>query len=382
MKRRWIALLCMLALLLPCLPAVSLAESPLFLGIDDTCPPLNKNVEPIYVGGVPYVPYTVFDRSVGGDILGVYAAWSIEREVVTVYSKAGGTLEFDIPSGTAYSSVENQQYAFSAVVRNGMAYLPASKTCHYFGLGSVVLTSDNGKSSLLRLRSGKQSMSDQMFMHSVSSLLEDRSGSYGQSSNNNNQSTTQTPPPQQPEDPAGTGSSIYLGIRVQGGQQLDELINTLSGQGSLKAVFFFAPEDLAQYEAQLRRLVGNGHRVGLIPKEGTTEQQLNNLEEGQRLLKHILRQQASFVLPRAATDEQRAAIKEAGYLIWTPQVTPASAGRSDGALYQTAIDRIKTKKGKVRLLIDDGMKGGTLGSILNQCRQDGYDFRVLRETDH
>lgn len=379
-KRKWIALLCMIALLLPCLPAAGWAETPLYLGIDDTCPPLNKSIEPIYVGGVPYIPYTVFDRNNGGSILEVFASWNQERESVTVYSKSGANLEFDIPSGTAYSSYENQQYSFQAVVKNGMAYLPASKTCHYFGLGSVVLTTDDGKHTLLRIRSGKQIMSDQLFMHSVSSLLEERSGNDGQSSNNNPGNTQQ--PTTQPEDPVGNGSGIYLGIRVENGQQIDAQINALASQSGMKAIFFFPAEDLAQYEAQLRKLTGNGHRVGLIPKEGSTVQQRNSLEEGQRLLKHILRQQASFVLPGAASEEQRAAWQESGYLLWTANVTVASAGRSDSALYQMAIDRISAKKGKVRLLIDDGMKGGTLNSVLKQCRADGFDLRVLRETDY
>lgn len=389
MKKKVLVVLWLVFLLLSLFPLSSLAaEDPYFIAVNDDLPELSLETQPIRVGGVTYIPCMIFDRRNSGSTLGVFYAWDVKGETVSIYSKSQ-TLEFDIKNGTAFSYDKQKEYNYQAVTRNGMAYVPAASTCMYFGLDLSFPISDDAKVQILRIKNGNQVLDDQMFLRSARPLLEDRSANYqgsGRSSSGGKQTSGGTitirPNETRTEEQRKDDTSVYLGIRVGDAANLSSILTALEESRQLKAVFFFRVDELIPQDDLLREVIGRGHRVGFLPSGNTTEAQIENLQEGNRLLKHILRQKAVFVLQEGGSEELASGLHAEGYLPWTPNISVSGAGRSDSATYQTVLQRLEKKTGKARLLLDDKVKGGTLSSVLKMAEKDGYNMRALRETDY
>jgi hypothetical protein len=358
----------------------SAASDALFIAVNDELLELSVETAPIRIGGITYLPCTIFEKSVTRVDLGVYYSWNAKEQKITLFSK-GRTLEFDIKAGTAYSYIEDQEYAYQAVVRNGMPYVPAAASCGYFGLGCSLLFTDDTQFQLLRIKNGNQVLDDSMFIRSARPLLEELAGKQSSSGTSNKPGGSTVNNSGTSGNGIGQGTMVYFAIRADGGDNLNSIQNAMKGSRQVKGIFFFSVEKLASNDDTLRELVMSGQRVGLIAKGGTLEEQLGNLQEGNRLLKHILRQKAVFVLDEGMSAEIQEGLKAKGYLPWKANITVSSRGRSDTALYQTVLDRIGDSKGKARVLLDDNAKGGTISSILRQLREDRYDIRILRETD-
>jgi len=296
-------------------------------------------------------------------------------------------LEFDIQSGTAYDFAEDREYAQQAVVRNGIPYVPAAWSCGRFGMSCTFPITDDEQFQLLRIKNGNEVIvDDNMYKRSVHPILEDRAAKFGQgepSKPTSGQSGgIKVDIPETSGENTSQEATVYFAIRVDGGAQLDSIFHALKRNLRVKGVFFFHNNQLASSDDFLRELVSNGHRVGLIAEGSSLEEQLHSLEEGNRLLEHILRQKASFVLNERFSEDSQQGLQESGYLLWTANITMASRSRSDAVLYQSILDRIGEKKGKARVLLDDNTKGGTLSSVLRQLQEDQYEIRSIRETDY
>lgn len=388
MKKKGLSMLCLFLVLLSLLPLSSLAaEEPYFIAVNDELPELRLETQPIRVSGVTYIPCTIFDRRNSGVALGVFYAWDTKADTVTIYSKSQ-TLEFNIKNGTAFSYDAQKEYNYQAVMRNGMAYVPAASTCKYFGLNLSFPVTEDAKMQILRIKNGNEILDDQMFLRSARPLLDERTQNYNRgnegSSSGGNQSggSTTIKPNETLPSGEGRGTAVYLGIRVGDGSNLNSILKALDESRQIKAIFFFRVDQLVSNDDLLREVIGRGHRVGLIAFGTTVDAQREYLDEGNRLLKHILRQKAVFVLWEGGSDEVYASLRSEGYLPWTSNVSMSGAGKSDGATYQAVLQRIEKRSGKVRLLLDNKVKGGTLSSILKALEKDGYDLRALRETDY
>lgn len=386
MKKRMVAILCLLFCLFGLTPLMtSAATDTLFIAVNDDLLELTGETAPVRIGGITYLPYTIFDKSVARVDLGVYSSWNAKQETVTLYSKSR-TLVFNIQAGTAYSYQDGAEYSYKAVVRNGMPYVPAYDSCQYFGLKCPLLITDDTYGTqfqLLRITNGNQILGDSMFIRSAQPMLAEmaRKNSQNPGKSSNKPGGTTVNPSGNSAEGIGKDTEVYFSVRVDSGQNLASIQTALKNSRQVKGIFFFSVDKLASSDDTLRELVSNGQRVGLIAKGGSLEEQLGNLQEGNRLLKHILRQKAVFVLDEGMSAETQAGLKEKGYLPWKANVTVGSRGRSDSALYQTVLDRIGAAKGKARVLLDDNTKGGTVSSILRQLREDQYDIRILCETD-
>ena len=391
MKKRVMALMCALLFLLCLLPgSVSAADELYFLAINDSLPELSAQVMPIRVAGVTYVPCTIFDSRVTGVNCGIYYGQDRSKGTVTLYNK-DKILEFNIAAGTAYAYTEGETYSYQAVMYNGLPYVPAASVCRYFRLTCSFLYTDYG--SLLRIKNGSEVLSDTMFLSSAAPILASRMNQYqtaqseGQStpSGNGGQSSSQgggqsgqtTQIPQKPEAGVGEGIQLSLAFQVVDGEDLTGILNTLS-QYRVKAIFFFRTKDLKTYDNAIRQIDSEGNRVGLIPQGSTAQKQLNDLQEGNLLLEHILRQDASFVLSRGDKTVQ-GELKQAGYLLWTGGIQ--AAGES-GSLYRTVIQKIAAVDNFTRILLDDGIPNSTLSRILNQLKISQYEFRMPKETSY
>ena len=106
----------------------------------------------------------------------------------------------------------------------------------------------------------------------------------------------------------------YFGVRVDGGGMAEVLLDTRSNNRRAKAVFFFTVEQLFEQDALIRQIINEGHKIGLIPKGNTLAAVMRDLVEGKTAVKHILRQNITFVLGDDLSDEIRNGLCKEGYI--------------------------------------------------------------------
>lgn len=364
MKKKCIALVCALALMLTLLPGKASASGLFFLGLNDSLMPQSGQLTPIQSGGWVYVPATVFNNRVTGINFGVYYGFTDNNESMIFYNLSGKKMTFNLMDGTATADGSAPPVPSKVIVRGGSYYVPAYAICRYFGLTYSFETTEYGP--FLRIKDGRAVLHDSLFINSCESNMQSRYNAYQQSI---------APPeevvkPAQPEKPAPK-FSLYLGVRGAAGSDLTALFNGLANVRA-SAVVFFPAESVADCADQIRQAAGRGHRVGLIPSGDTPEARLKSVRAGADLVEKIIRQEVWFVL---GGDQELA---DAGYLCWSAGYNTAASGTAT-QLYDGMVKYGENRK-NIRILLDGRASGANLSGALRQLHQDGDTFLVPRET--
>lgn len=371
MKKKLTALVCTAALLLSLLAVPASAGNGLFfLSINDALVPQSTQTTPIQHSGWIYVPITAFSSRVTGVNLGIYYGFSENNDSLVFYNLSGKTMTFDLVNGTATAVNGDPPVPGTVVRQNGVYYVPAYALCRYFGLTYSFYNTEYGP--LLRIKDGNAILSDSLFISSTSSMMRSRYNSYNQSQNNGGTTTPSTPQPVTPEPVENAPQfSLYLGLRANGETDLTAALNALASVQAT-AVVFFPADKLTDCASQLRQAAGRGHKVGLIPVGDTPQAKLESVQTGSRLVAQILRQEVWFVLGSDQT------LSEAGYLCWSPGLTP-SAGGTATEIYESIVSfGDRTNSGRV--LLDCRTAGTILSGVLSRLSQDGDTFLFPRET--
>ncbi len=370
------------------LSSAAAADDVFFLSLDDTLAPLTADLMPIRTSGLVYIPCTVFDQRLTGVNLGVFYGQDKTKGTLTLYSRSK-TIIFDINAGSARDASDGTAYAYRALIRNGRTYVPAYAVCQFFSLGYSDLTTDYGP--LLRIKTGREWIkSDTVFISSAASLMSLRLNEYRQSRTPSTPTATPAPSASVPSSstPSSSSSSatdrsgvrVYLAVRVESGLRLGEMLDDLEAQ-SASALFFFRPSQLKEYDDFIRRAAGLGCRIGLTVDGGTADDMERQIEEGNRLLAHILHTRTYTVLVDG-TDSQRSQLKERGWLCWLENVDGTASGRSAAALVRNIMRDVSAKRSFARILMDDlGTAPSALPGLLRQLRADRYNIRTAVETE-
>lgn len=367
MKKKLLSLVCTAALLLSLLAVpASAGNSLFFLSLNDTLVPQSAQTTPIQHSGWIYVPITVFSSRYTGVNMGIYYGFSENNDSLVFYNLSGKTMTFDLVNGTATAVNGDPPVPGTVVRQNGAYYVPAYALCRYFGLTYSYYNTEYGP--LLRMRDGSAVLSDSLFISSASSMMRSRYDSYNQNSGG----TSSNPQPVTPEPVENAPKfSLYLGLRANGETDLTAAFNALASVQAT-AVVFFPADKLADCAGQLRQAAGRGHKVGLIPVGDTPQEKLESVQTGSRLVAQILRQEVWFVL---GSDQ---ALSDAGYLCWSPGLTPG-AGGSATEIYESIVSfGGRTSSGRV--LLDCRTAGAVLSGVLSRLSQDGDTFLSPRET--
>lgn len=377
MKKRTMALLCALALLLagalPALEARASAasgETVYLLAANDKFCDLPGGVQPVAVNGTIYVPYTLFDKEASGVDLGVYYGLKQEQGTVLSLYSINTHLTFRVTMGVA-EDPQGEQLNFRAVTRNGIPYVPAAAVCSYFGLQySFLPTTDRG--TLIRITSSPNVLSDSLFLSSARESMLYRYNNITQG-----REPLATPAPEPTATPAPTAEptpapgkpdksavTVYLAIdasRYEG--TLGDLV-----PAGVRVLLLFTPGSLPNRAGLIRAAVAAGHSVGLIAEEESGEEALAALEEGNELLGHIARIRTHIVSAPATLTET---LKEAGWLCWQ--------GTAPGTGSSAILNWLDTRRGSVRL--DLPANGATVSRVATGLRSGGYTLRQPVETD-
>lgn len=392
LKKCLLSLLCAAAIVLGItLPGARAAEGKInILALNDqVITPIASTNMPIQVGGTYYIPYTVFDPNVVDVDLGV--KFSLRDNVLTLYTKQS-LLKYDLNAGTCEDRNGNTGYT-RAIVRGGMTYLSVPSVCSYFGIQSYQEATVYGQ--VIRLTTSSAVLSDRDFMDSaLSTSIEDAYKKYWRAQESLNpspspsvspspspsQSVSPSPSPSPAPSPTEGGGdkryvTVSLAFRHSGGEGLPHILDTLSRAG-VSALFFLPPDAVADNAALIRRMVGEGHGVGLSVAGGPAADAAALLEEGNRLLEMAAHLNTRMVLVENGDGDTTAALKAGGWAVWEDNVTfPASGSASYRA--SAVLRSVDAKRSLAHITLgDDEVSAQALDLLLPALQADGYTIRL------
>lgn len=311
--RRILAALLSAALLLGVAAASSASASNVyFMAVNDNLVEMTPENMPMVVGGVLYVPYTMLSIRDTGINLGVSAQYSASRRTALV-SDGSRAVTFDLQSNTAYDPQGNYVDA-RAVMRNAMVFLPLAWVCGYFG-GITYTTNRTPYGTLVRVTNEAVILSDAAFIDAADSMLRNNLASYQQAI------SAQQPSPEPSAEPGPSDSTqpdsgpvVYLALLW--GDAAQEVAQRLESLGR-RGLFLLTPQQLAQEDDLVRRLVGAGHSIGLDLTGTTVSQCVQQAREGAQLLSDIARWPVYIVRAAGLDESQRDQLAQEGWSVWS-----------------------------------------------------------------
>lgn len=382
MKRRILALVCALVILVGSVPARAITEADIyFTSVNDHLLPLTADTMPTWVGNKIYVPASVFDSNSTNTKLGISCKQDSTGNTVTLYTP-NQALVFDLAKGIACDQNTQEQFSYRAMNRNGKIYVPVDGVCDFFGLSDTYAYTRYGY--LVRIRNENSYLDDDRFIDAAGTELKNRSKAFLQSQNTvvPDPPDVPAPPPvvddpviSQPPEQDQSKAQLYLAFRCTTGDGLESILNTLDRHG-VRALFLFSSELLVLRDDLVRRVVGSGHSIGLLSEE---ENAVRDLTAGNRLLAHIAHTAATTALVPAA---QRAGLEAEGWICWseTFSALPRSGERA-AAYAQRIINSIGSRRRTVYLTMDDSSTmANVINTTLSQFEQEKYTILAPLET--
>ena len=344
--RRFLALILCLAVLLPLVSASNrsyAADSYLITIAEDTVlQDVSDNGMAVYIDGIIYIPYATI-RS----LKSVYVNYNQEEQLVTVF-KVGANLQFELDTGLTYDSIQQRSIQVSAKMRNGVPYLPVSIVAAWMGLYfSFTSASDSGLGyPVIRLASSTPTASDNTVLSRNAARLRSVALARDKASG-----IVSPEPPV--ELPPRTVSLLFTGLPAQEELQLPALLDALDSYG-LKGGFFLREEELLPAAESLRELYCRGFTPGIwLTDGGEPLIQVQRCAELYAQLLHI-RVRTVCVYGLELSEEQRAALSQAGFVVWEPAYDPYTDGITAGKLNTAARKVLRTapEQSSLRLRCD------------------------------
>lgn len=371
-KCRFTALLCALVLLCTLMPIRVSAASVYLMALNDKMCDLPGGLLPVPVNGALSVPYSVFDNTMTGVDLGVYYGLSQDGDpILTLYSRSG-YLTFYVKDGRCIDNQGNEKN-FSAATRYGTIYVPLADVCSFFGLHyAVMYTTDRG--NLVRITNQNATVDDATFLKYAAQSMAYRYNNIIKS-----QEPTPTPVPRPTPAPtvrpvpvphqtnAPDRAVVRVYLAVDGDQASEAILDSLSPTGP-RLLFLFTPEALPGQAALVRKAVAAGHSVGLTASGTTLDQVMAQLEQGNELLRHIIRFRTRIA---AAPYWLAEGLTAAGWSCWIPNVST-----SDLVGIQRELDQ-KQSLGRVTLPPSPTL----INQLVRELREVHYTLRQPLETE-
>lgn len=370
MKKRLIALACAVIFCIGLLPARAVhVDEVYFTSVNDILiRPLTAETMPAEINGLVYVPASVFDNTVTGVNLGMYCNQSSTNNVVTLYSLRQ-MLVFDLGRGITYDQHSGEQMPAKAINRNGRIYLPMKTVCDFFKLDGTCYYTKYGR--LVRIRNSAAWQSDAEFIKNAGPSMENALREFlrEQQPVEPPQGAPDDNPPVQPPEPLPEKIQVQvnLAFRCETGEGLETILNRLDETNCL-AFFFFSPDVLSRQDDLVRRVVGQGHGIGVLVQGETPDQSRQQLSEANRVLQHVARTAATAVL---APDSQCGQLEQAGWACWRETGSGLrQPEESMQAQAQRIIQSIVQREGMVYVTLDDSLHTAQmLRTLLPQLKQ-------------
>ncbi|MGN1001570.1 MAG: polysaccharide deacetylase family protein [Oscillospiraceae bacterium] len=357
--------LCLLLLALP--PVESAADSPSFISVNDLLP--SELVGTLYsYGGALYVPYTVFT----GYGLGIYYSYFSESSTAYLYT-LDKQLFFSLGDGKTFDG-DDYYYSASAILRNGVVYLPVSFMCSYFGLSYSYITG-SVYGNVLRIKNGTQVLTDAEFVRAARNVMQSHYDAWNAAqppavSPSPAPTPTRTPAPEAPDRERPDVSLNFVGLPSAG------LLDTLDAYG-VKGCFFLTGEELRADPDTVRRIAGEGHSLGLLCQENVREEYAAFsalLFEAAQIRTVLVTADSAYAADCAREAEELSLV----FCSWGLDAL-VREGETASAYHVTY--ELDATQSNTDVFLDAASAETTLPTILDYLLRSGYGLLLLRETD-
>lgn len=357
-------------------PMPAAAANLYFTGINDSVAPLTSSSMPYWSGGTLYVPYTVFDANQNGVgvSLGLYTSYNHRSHIVTIFNLKQ-MLVFDLERGTCRDDMTGAAYDARAVMRYGKPYVPLYVVCSVFGLEySYNQLSYISQGYLVRIKSADAVLDDGLFIDRARELINNRLRDYTQSLSPAETTPTIPVSPSEPPEVDGGNVATYLAFRCESADGLPAILNTLDGTGQY-ALFFLAPQVIEEEGGLVRRILGTGHSVGILAREGEEEA----LSRGRLALEELAHTRTTLAY---VPDGARAGLEEQGWVCWKETLYLEPGDSVGGTAFAgTVLNRLGTRRRTVYLTLEgSGNTARVLSALLRQLSSNHYTVAVPVET--
>lgn len=335
--RRFFAFLLCLSLLLPLFSASNpsyAADSYLItIAEDQVLDSVGDNEMAVYIDGIIYAPYTTLQK-----MNSVYANYNEAEQLVTVY-RVGAIMYFELDTGLTYDYLQQRSIRVSAKLRDGVPYLPVSIVTAWMGMYFSYIPAESSGVGypVIRLASDKPALADSVILSRNASRLR----SVARARNKASGIEIPTDPVVIPPRTTAllfTGLPEVLPVDENGNlptQPLTSLLSVLEGN-HMPASFFLRQEELLPGAETLRELVSRGFSVGILLSNA--EDPVAEAQACSQLYAQVLHQRIRLVCAAGLelTEEQKTALTDAGFVLWTPTLDPDTGELSSGKLLSAA----------------------------------------------
>lgn len=346
--------------------------------VNETLLPLSDDTMPVRLGGELYAPYSVF-----GNVTDTAA---YENEKVTL-SSGGNVLVFSPDEGTVYDQDYNA-YETPAYHRNGTVYVPVQLVCGKLGLGYSTQPVSN--ETLLRITDGTSTADDATFMQQYATEITGAINNYyggvvSTPETQNTAATEYTPeaittqpaeepnstPPTVEEAPTQRSSLVYLCFYGEMTKYTIEILDALRNEN--QKVTFFLPTNTESYDDDLlRRMVAEGHAIGLlldVVQSEDTDVMIQALTDANTYLAFVTGMQTRLVTTAAGCDKlssaQRNALFAAGYRMWDTTYDSEDTTLPPSESYASTVNLLISTDSPVTVRLGHGEHTATVSSWLS-----------------
>ena len=334
--RRILAVLLCLSLLFPLFSASNpsyAADSYLItIAEDQVLDSVGDNEMAVYIDGIIYAPYTTMQK-----MNSVYANYNEAEQLVTVY-RVGAIMYFELDTGLTYD-LQQRSIRVSAKMRDGVPYLPVSIVTAWMGMYFSYISAESSGVGypVIRLASDKPALADNVILSRNASRLRSVARARNKASGIEVPADPVVVPPR-------TTALLFTGLPEvlpadENGnlptQPLSSLLSVLEGN-TMPAAFFLKQEELLPGAETLRELVSRGFSVGILLS--SAEDPVAEAQACSQLYAQLLHQRIRLVCSAGLdlTEEQKTALAEAGFVLWSPTLDPDTGDLSSGKLLSAA----------------------------------------------
>ncbi len=366
-------------------------EDEYFTVLNDSVQPLDAAMMPVMSGGEIYAPYAIFsDRS-----LGVFYSYNSEMYRLTLYNR-DYMITFDSLAQTAYD--REQQYQMRLMTNGaGTICVPLTFVCEKFGLELQILRSHPLET--VRVVSESDLSADSFLARYqpelVALYLAHIARPSAEPSSEPPVSAAPSAEPSEEASPPPEPKVVYITFDDGPNRNTASILDTLDEYG-MKATFFLLGSEIEQERDTVRRMVGEGHSVGLhawshVGGEmySSPEALRDELERAAEALDAVAQIRTRiFRFPygssyREVTPEMRDAVIGAGYRYWDWTVDALDYEQpSASALARTVIRGLDEADSTVVILMHDtSTTAEALPEILRHIAGGNFIVRTISVGD-
>ena len=364
MAYRCAVLVCAL-LMLAGVRSAEAAGTVYFTAVNETVLELSDATMPFWHNGYMYVSTAMFaDKE-----LGVYSSHNTALQVLVIYSSEKALIFDLVAKKVTDGQGVWQENMLPAVSRQGRLFVPVYMVAEYFGLTYTSTRVELGY--VVRLRGEKSRLNDTIFLDAATTLFEYRLAQYEQAK----KPVTERPGTQGGET-AADGREVCLCFRVT--EDVPELLEALAETGA-EAAFFFSEEQLTADGALARRILAEGHAIGLVANGDAETAVSEQLRKANGLLWRLTGEKTRLCAVDSGTAENGNEAKDAGYCVLDPDAAADTAVLDAGnakALYA----KIRGVQGAAVVWLSEPVSREGLAALLKELENGGARLSALTET--